>query len=171
MKTILVPIDFSDVTPRVIDTAGELAKAWGARVHLLHTVPEMVNYASVGEVAYVPENVPSSDPFTDAASRYPKELKQAHDLAQTLQSQMIETKVTFLAGSPVDVILDLLDSEPIDMIVMGSHGHGRLYELIVGTVTESVLRRSNKPVLVVPSNEKVQHAHRKQWKEPMATPY
>ncbi|MEO8353471.1 MAG: universal stress protein, partial [Chthoniobacteraceae bacterium] len=40
-----------------------------------------------------------------------------------------------------------------DMIVMGSHGHGSFYELLVGSVTSGVLRDARCPVLVVPAKE------------------
>jgi nucleotide-binding universal stress UspA family protein len=42
----------------------------------------------------------------------------------------------------------------IDLIVVGSHGHGAMYQLLVGSISEGVLRRSNRPVLVIPTHER-----------------
>ena len=168
MKTILVPIDFSDITLRVLDSAADMAEATGASVHLLHTVPEKINYASVGEAPFVDESVKPTDPFTDARERYPKELKQFNTLAESMRSRGVQTETTFLSGSPIDAILELIDTKPIDMVVMGSHGHGRLYELIVGSVTESILRRTNIPVLVVPSRDEVKHPRKSKWSASLA---
>ncbi|HDY68944.1 MAG TPA: universal stress protein [Candidatus Scalindua sp.] len=52
------------------------------------------------------------------------------------------------------VILDESSKLKIDLIVVGSHGHGAVYHLIVGSVSEEVLQRSSCPVLVVPTHDR-----------------
>jgi len=54
-------------------------------------------------------------------------------------------------GSVVEEILKTADAIAADLIVMGSHGHGSVYNLLVGSVTEGVLKISKRPVLLVPT--------------------
>ena len=54
-------------------------------------------------------------------------------------------------GPIVEKILDLAAEHGAGMIVMGSHGHGALYELLVGSITQGVLKGAKCPVVVVPA--------------------
>ena len=56
-----------------------------------------------------------------------------------------------IQGSLVEKILTSAETHAADLIVMGSHGHGALYELLVGSVTSGVLHGAKCPVLVVPA--------------------
>ena len=53
-------------------------------------------------------------------------------------------------GAVVEEILNEADGVNADLIVVGTHGHGAMYNLLVGSVTKGVLRRSTRPVLLVP---------------------
>src|SRR5437588_11544073 len=53
-------------------------------------------------------------------------------------------------GAVVEEILNEADVVNADLIVVGTHGHGAMYNLLVGSVTKGVLRRSTRPVLLVP---------------------
>jgi nucleotide-binding universal stress UspA family protein len=55
-------------------------------------------------------------------------------------------------GGTVDEILKTVDAVHADLIVMGRHGHGAMYNLLVGSVTEGVLKRAPCPVLLVPGS-------------------
>jgi nucleotide-binding universal stress UspA family protein len=57
-------------------------------------------------------------------------------------------------GSVVEEILKTADAIAADLIVMGSHGHGSVYNLLVGSVTEGVLKISKCPILLVPTATK-----------------
>jgi nucleotide-binding universal stress UspA family protein len=56
-----------------------------------------------------------------------------------------------LQGATVATVLAEADRLGAELIVLGSHGHGAVYELLVGSVAEGVVRRSKVPVLLVPS--------------------
>jgi len=64
----------------------------------------------------------------------------------------LETVV--LEGPTVGTILEVGKTRNVDLIVMGSHGHGAVYNLLVGSVTEGVMKGAQCPVLVVPSEAK-----------------
>jgi len=152
MKTILVPVDFSDVTPLVADTARRFALAFGSRVVLLHVAGYLDDRVKIGY---------SLMPVCDLP---PQDLKEE-------QGQLLKLKEHLAAGGtfPVDVEL-LQDGEPADcilaksaslqadLIIMGSHGHGALYNLLTGSVTSAVLKSARCPVLVVPSPPAVKRA-------------
>lgn len=142
MKTILVPVDFSDCAVEVTETAASIAKAFSARILLIHVAapePEFIGYE------------PGPQSVRDTVAR---ELVQEHKLLHAMDRQL-EAKglaVTSLViqGYPVEKILEEAAKHQVDLIVMGSHGHGLLRNLLVGSVTEGVMRRSTCPVLVVP---------------------
>ncbi len=54
-------------------------------------------------------------------------------------------------GTVVEEILKTAQEISADLIVMGSHGHGPVYNLLVGSVTEGVLKAGQRPVLLVPA--------------------
>jgi nucleotide-binding universal stress UspA family protein len=66
-----------------------------------------------------------------------------------------------LTGSPATLILAQAKIEDADYIVMGSHGHTALYDLLVGSTTYQVLRRTSCPVLIVPPSIKKAERPRK----------
>jgi nucleotide-binding universal stress UspA family protein len=160
MKRILVPIDFSDITPRVIGVAQQLAKALDAEIHLIH-VRELSATAAPGALGYglagMPELAPMSGVPVPAFDPMPQTLpvneNQKSKLAQW-QKEIAQggLKVTLHepTGMVAEEILLQADSLNADLIVMGTHGHGAMYNLLVGGVTKGVLKHSTRPVLLVP---------------------
>ena len=151
MKKLLVPLDFSPAVGRVLEVARELAQAFAAELHLIHVrgaatelpifpaatagypgfgVPEI---ARTGTVPMAMADVPSGEAARRERSR--KLLQRQEELTH--------------AG------LKVTTHEPTaDLIVMGSHGHGSVYNLLVGSVTEGVLKISKCPILLVPTATK-----------------
>lgn len=168
MQRILVAVDFSDITDRVIQTAGELARGMGAKVWLMHCVNQQ---AAIGAMGDVPIIMPV--PEASLSDRFPVKFRQLNQLAGTLRAQEIETEVLFTGGAVVNEISTAIEEHHIDLIVIGSHGHGALYDLVVGSVTKSVLYYTNKPVVIVPCEAAKAAAKSSEelWTEPTATPY
>ena len=141
MKTILVPVDFSDTTPGVLATAKKLATAFASRVVLLHVSepePDFVGF----------EPGPMAVRQTVA-----RDLKAEHQKVETLREScgLADVLALHIQGPAIEKILDEAATHSADLIVMGSHGHGALYELLVGSVTAGVLQAAQCPVLVVPA--------------------
>jgi nucleotide-binding universal stress UspA family protein len=143
MKTILVPVDLSSATSRVCTAAGELARSIGGRLVLLHVVPPppvMMNdyYAfDTGHLAQAMAAVEkdSADKLKALAKRY-----TARCPVQTVH----------ITGQPVAAILAQAAATKASYVVLGSHGHGAVFDLLVGSTTHGVLRKAKCPVLVVP---------------------
>src|SRR5207302_3029759 len=160
MKRILVPIDFSDVTPRVIDLARRLAKALDAEIHLVH-VKELTAAAAPGMLGYglagMPELAPMSGVPVPAFDPMPQPIPESEDEKSKLarwQNEIAQDgiKVTLheATGAVAAEILDQADTVEADLIVMGTHGHGAMYNLLVGSATKGVLKHATRPVLLVP---------------------
>lgn len=145
MKKIMVPVDFSGVTEAVVATATKLARAFSSEIVLLHVAkpePEFITYEPG------PPSVRQA-----VAHEISEEHHRLHELAKKLQDQDLRATPLLIQGYTVEKIL--LESERlgIDLLVMGSHGHGALHHLLLGSVSEGVLRKSKCPVLIVPSDK------------------
>ena len=159
MKRILVPIDFSDATPPVIDLARQLAKALSAEIHLLH-VKELTAAPRPGTLGYslagMPELAPMSGvPVPGFESRFETEDQgQTAKLArwqEEIAQDGINVSLHETTGTVAEEILNQADKLNADLIVMGTHGHGAMYNLLVGSATKGVLKHSTRPVLLVPA--------------------
>lgn len=142
MKKILVAVDFSDATGAVVEAAGSLAGAFGAELVMLHVAapePEFIGYD------------PGPQSVRDSVAR---ELVAEHhglqDWENKLKAKDLQVTALVVQGYPVEKILDEVERRGADLVVIGSHGHGALHNLLVGSVTEGVMRKASCPVLVVP---------------------
>jgi nucleotide-binding universal stress UspA family protein len=148
MKTILVAVDFSDVTLKVVKAAIHLAKPFQSRIILMHATeiaPQLVTL-SAGPDAIpmqpVEEEV-TSEQFAESLKRL-QEMVSAVGLGSTTLS---------LRGPPVELILRQTETSRVDLIVLGSHGRGPLYHLFAGGVADGILKRAKCPVLIVPLHD------------------
>lgn len=143
MRPILVCVDFSDVTPRVMDEAKELALALRTEAHLLHVVPMQADYVMYSPGAALPTVAVAPD------------LRVETEKMLKLKTQLVEAGISasfeMLEGVVVEEILAAAERTNAQRIVMGSHGHGALYHLVLGSVSEAVLRKSKVPLVIVPS--------------------
>lgn len=149
MKTILVPVDFSDVTPQVVNVARSMAAAFDCRIAILHVVepePDFVGF----------EPGPPSVRVS-VAHDFKTERKQLEELKDRLVTEGREVISIAAQGASADTILYEAQKHAAEWIVMGSHGHGALYELLVGSVTHGVMKKARCPVVVVPSKAHVEN--------------
>lgn len=168
MKSLLAAVDFSDLTDRVIAKAAEMARACEAKLWLLHCVTQQPTVAAMGEV-------PMVLPVDDSAlpDQFPAKYRHFSQLTNALQSQGVNASMLFVSGAVTTEILAAAEGNQVDMIIMGSHGHGALYDLVVGSVAKSVLYYTTTPTLIVPAEARKgqSSAAEMHWEEPMATPY
>ncbi|MSU22855.1 MAG: universal stress protein [Opitutus sp.] len=153
MKTILAPIDFSEVSGGVVTAASNLAHALHGRVVLLTVVQPPV---ITSEYAPMMENLSEIIAAGDKTAG-----KNLTKIAEQLQSESIPAETVQLDGAPVAHIIEQAQQCAADYIVMGSHGHSAVYDLLVGSTTHGVLRRARCPVLIVPPPKKKAERTRK----------
>jgi len=142
MKTILAPIDFSNGTKPVIAEAVALAEAFGARLVLLHAIQALPASASEFGFAEATAKIASA-----AAENVKRRL--AH-IQEQFGEAGIAVSTLYAVGVSGAIILARAGELSADYIVIGSHGHGAFYDLIVGSTTSRVLKEAKCPVLVIP---------------------
>ena len=150
MKTILAPVDFSPITQRVVEEAAALARALAGRLVLLNVVPPPPMMASEFADSDVAVQVVERAERIAARklSRLQKQLSAGHVTAHAIH----------LVGLPGPRIVEQAERLEADYIVIGSHGHGALYDVLVGSTATRVLKDTPCPIIVVPPVETVIHS-------------
>ena len=140
---ILVPIDFSGVSDAVVVETCHLAKALDASVLLVHVAierPEFLRH-EIGTVA-----------LRDSIAGHIKtEHRKLARYRNMLEDEGVEATAILIPGSPAEKILEEARRLEPALILLGSHGHGALFHLLLGSVCQAVLRKAPCPVLIVPS--------------------
>jgi nucleotide-binding universal stress UspA family protein len=143
MKTILVPVDLSRASARVCTVASALAKSLRGRLVLLHVVPPQT-------VALRAPGFATAEVRGMLAALEKRSAVELLELGRGLKKSRRPVRTVQVTGDPVPTILRQAAEMKADLIVMGSHGQSAAYDLLVGSNTHRVLRRTKWPVLVVP---------------------
>jgi nucleotide-binding universal stress UspA family protein len=141
--SILVPVDFSEVTNRVCDVAIGEAKARNAKVWLLHVAapdPAFVGFDAGPDVVR-----------DQVASALRSEHRDIQTLAERFVTAGVEVSPLLIQGETIETIIDQARRHKADLIVMATHGRGLMYQMFVGSVSEGVIHRTEVPVLLVPA--------------------
>jgi nucleotide-binding universal stress UspA family protein len=139
---ILCPVDFSDFSRRALDYAVGIARWYDARLTALHVLPPIPTFGPpIGEGLYPP------------LAFSPQDLRQFQDelaaFAGASGVAAVDTEV--VQGSVTGEILRHAADLPADLIVMGTHGRSGFERVMLGSVTEKILRKALCPVLTVPA--------------------
>ena len=143
---IMVAFDFSDVSAAVLKAAEKHARLRDANLWLIHVAepePQFVGYKAG------PPNVRH-----DIANHFQQEHKELHLQAEALRKAGITVTPLLVQGPTAATLLKEADRLQADMIIVGSHGHGAVHHLLVGSVTADVLKKARCPVLVVPTHNR-----------------
>lgn len=139
-RKILVPVDFSTHSSRALQTAIELAKAFGAKLHLLHCY--QINVGAISPYGLViPESFDRD--IREAAT---KQLEQWRDKV-TAQKIEVESEVSPLF--PSEAIASIAERIGADLIVMGTRGLSGIKHVMLGSVAERTVRIAPCPVLTL----------------------
>ncbi|MEO8256487.1 MAG: universal stress protein [Acidobacteriota bacterium] len=140
IKRILCPVESSEASQHAFEHALAMARWYQASVSALHVY--------LPSIAADFTRHPSDDQRLDVVrTRFRADLAA---WAGPPGADAIEVEVRFGAGPPVQEILDVAASWPADLIVMGTHGASGFEHLVLGSVTEKVLRKAACPVMTVP---------------------
>jgi nucleotide-binding universal stress UspA family protein len=137
LNRILCPIDFSEYSEHALDFAVRMAAWYGSTVHVVHVMPLLPpsTVSALGEASRQLAN----DHLALAVGRCARG-------AVPMEKELLES------GDVAGRILDRADAIDADLIVTGSHGRTGLTRAVLGSVVESLLHRSRRPMLVVPSH-------------------
>jgi nucleotide-binding universal stress UspA family protein len=146
MKTFLVPVDFSAVSEEIVDTAVSFARSLGGKVVLLHIVqPPVITSEYALPVDAVQEAMSTSE--KNAVTKL-----AVHE--ETCRKAGLQTELQVRHGPPVYEIIDAATKAKADFIIMGSHGHGKIYDLLVGSTASGVIKDAHCGVIIMPSVSK-----------------
>lgn len=141
LRRILVPTDFSKFSDNALTYAVAFAEKFGAELHLLHVVQDLALFIPP-EVAAAPVAAPV-DQLTTAAHAALDRIVREH----TLQRLNVQREVR--EGNPFAEVVRYAKERDIDLIIMGTHGRTGLAHVLLGSVTEKVVRKAPCPVLTV----------------------
>ena len=163
VKKILYATDLSESARYAFAYALSLANLYGARIIFLHVLPEVSEFVDSHIIGYI-----SADRWEEIKAQHSSEAREAligkkRDSAaakavldQFSEDELGQEGAGFIAdeiiverGNPVEQILKQAQERNCDLIVMGTHGRGTLADAMIGSTARRVLRRSEKPVLVV----------------------
>ncbi|WP_435348856.1 universal stress protein [Haloarchaeobius sp. HRN-SO-5] len=137
LDELLVPTDGSEMADAAADEAIELALETDATLHVVNVVDRTMVW----------EDTPSGS-VLKALERAGKEaLESVIERAEAAGVSSVQASA--LSGRPHRAIVDYADENDVDCIVMGTHGRGGVSRVLVGSVTERVVRLSDVPVLSV----------------------
>ena len=144
MTTILVAVDFSPCGQHALQAATRLARDLGAAIRIVHAFEPNPRAPVMAGLGY-------RELFEElAAELETEEAMQLSTWAQEARASGIDVETEARPGREADVILGAAEAEDVFMLVLGTHGRSGFKKLLLGSVAQEVLRRSSKPVLVVP---------------------
>ncbi|QCX52839.1 universal stress protein [Elizabethkingia sp. JS20170427COW] len=142
MKTIILPVDFTEKSEFLIQEATKFAKETQSRLSLIHVAPLDIGFA-IGDMGY--QYFPEVE-----QSHIKEELLKLQEFQDQVKNQGIECDHILKQGEPGDIILDYAKEKEANYIVIGSHGRSGMYDMFIGSLTKAITRRSKIPVLVIP---------------------
>jgi nucleotide-binding universal stress UspA family protein len=154
MKKILIALDYDPSAQKIAETGYSLANSIGAKVVLVHVVAELVYYTST---IYNPimgfGGFMDIDPMQlDVSNAIKKEAQNFLDRTKIyLNDVSIETMV--VTGDFPEAILNAAEETGADILVIGSHSRRWLEEIVMGSVTEKVLKHTSVPLFIIPTKK------------------
>lgn len=157
VKKVLIALDYNPTAQKVAEIGYSFAKTMNAEVTLLHVVVDALYYTSgdyspvmgytgFNDIATLPAiNI---DVLKDAAEKFLNETKKH------LGDSTIKTLVMDMEGDNANAIMEAAGNIKADLIVMGSHSQRWLEKILIGSVTEEVLGKTDIPLFIIPTKEK-----------------
>ncbi len=139
---LLVAVDLSPITDTIIKKVTEIGLKIKPTIWLIHVVqpdPDFVGY-EVG-------------PQTErnfVAKKYQKKHRELQELSDSMKSKGLKVTPLLIQGPTVETVLSEADKMEADMIITGSHGHGMMYDIFIGSVSKEILNQSTRPVMIIP---------------------
>lgn len=145
LKNILVAVDFTDTVGDLLTYAESLAEKYQAKVWVVHVAephPDFVGYE------------PGPQYIRDIKA---EELKEEHRNLQAIcdafLNKDIKSEALLIQGSTVQVIIDEVKKLQADLLIVGTHKHGFLYNLLTESVSLELLKKAEIPFLAIPMSD------------------
>jgi nucleotide-binding universal stress UspA family protein len=154
MKNVLIALDYDPTAEKIAQIGYEFAKPLNARITLLHVISNEVYYSSriyspiMGFTGFTP-----AEPLETERTVFLKEA--AHNYLQKSKDHLgdLNIKTIVREGDFADTILLTANEIKADVIVLGSHSRRWLEKIVMGSVTEQVMKSSTVPLLIIPTRK------------------
>jgi nucleotide-binding universal stress UspA family protein len=150
IKTILFATDLSKNSAYAFYYAVHMARREEAKIVILHAVEPLPHMAITFQDF---SHQAAKDRWEETVKKFRERIQDISvklDARMGISSVDLVSNILIRPGSPVEEILTVADEEGCDVIVLGTHGKGFLKQTLLGSVSNSVLLRTRKPVFVVP---------------------
>jgi nucleotide-binding universal stress UspA family protein len=137
---ILYPTDFSDIARKALPYVEHLQNAGASEVVILH----VIDSGSLDLLCYDPGNYRTIENNLKELA-----LENSSFIKRHIEKTGMSAKVLIKTGNPASRILKVEKEEQASVIVIGSHGKSNIEEMLIGSVSERVVRNASCPVLVV----------------------
>jgi len=147
-RKILYPTDFSDCAVKALDYVKKLKEAETEEVVVVHVMDVREIETMLIGTAWVKETTAEYEADLLKAMRDDVE-KKLEEVKTEIEKAGLKVSVKIPEGIPFKKILKIAEDEDISLIVLGSHGKSNVREMLLGSVSEKVIRGSKRPVLLV----------------------
>jgi nucleotide-binding universal stress UspA family protein len=141
VKKILVPIDFSENSNRIIQYGAYVAKQFGAAMEAIFVAQTFMDYSEFFE------------PHMSVLQFEEDLVASARERMKTFLEENLEPGAAcssvVMTGDIADTILEYAAAQQVDLIVMGTHGYKGLEKVLFGSIAEKIVKRAPCPVLTV----------------------
>lgn len=146
LKNILVAVDFNDAVGELLSYAEGFAEKFGAKVWVVHVAspdPDFVGYNTGPQ--YI-RDIKAQD--------YREEHRNLQSICKTFLGEEIQKEALLIQGSTVETVLKEAEKLKADMLIVGTHKHSFLYNLLQESVALELLKRASLPILAIPVEER-----------------
>jgi nucleotide-binding universal stress UspA family protein len=145
---VLLATDFSEWSRKALDYAIQLKEAGTREVVLVHVIDQRENDMIMRGISGLGESKNSfkEEVFNNLVEKARTNLKNTQ---LYLEEAGLKVRPHLITGVPYKEILAIADSENVSLIVLGSHGKSNIADMIMGSVSEGVIRNATQPLLVV----------------------
>ncbi len=142
---LLVAIDFSEITKRILEKVEQIAIKANAKVWLIHVAqpdPDFIGY-----------NVGPDSERKFMADKFRDQHIKIQELSEGMKEKGINITPLLVQGPTIETIIKKAEKLNADMIVVGSHGHGTMFHILVGSISHGLLKQSHIPLLIIPAKK------------------
>jgi universal stress protein A len=138
IRTILVPVDFSEASLQALRMAGNIARTYGATIHLLHVYQDVFSVISMRTFELTEEVVEQAIRL-EISGKFEALLNEVHPDTTVLREMR--------KGDTADEILDYAQTRHMDLIVIATNARTGLEHLFIGSIAQRIVRSAPCPVL------------------------
>ena len=145
IRAILVAIDFSDLSPTVMDYACSLAVAWQARLLVVHVVHDLSYFTGIYH---------TDTPLPELQQRLEAEARESLEaLCQSQVGTQVPYEAMVVTGRPVVEIHHLVRQHAVDCLVLGAHSTDKPEHQLFGSTAQRLLHQTSCPILMIPPRQ------------------